>query len=141
MKSRIHLADLCPHCDANDCNIYNSSAEMRRVKMSKVKIMTDSNSGITQDQGRALGVEVVPMPFFIDETQYFEDISMSQKDFYQALLDDKVNVSTSQPSPEAVMEVWTKLLSEYDEIVHIPMSCRQRNWPTAVIPARKYMIY
>ena len=60
MKSRIHLADLCPHCDANDCNIYNSSAEMRRVKMSKVKIMTDSNSGITQDQGRALGVEVVP---------------------------------------------------------------------------------
>ena len=90
--------------------------------MSKVKIMTDSNSGITQDQGRALGVEVVPMPFFIDETQYFEDISMSQKDFYQALLDDKVNVSTSQPSPEAVMEVWTKLLSEYDEIVHIPMS-------------------
>ncbi len=90
--------------------------------MSKVKIMTDSNSGITQDQGRALGVEVVPMPFFIDGTQYFEDISMSQKDFYQALLDDKVNVSTSQPSPEAVMEVWTKLLSEYDEIVHIPMS-------------------
>lgn len=90
--------------------------------MSKVKIMTDSNSGITQHQGKELGVEVLPMPFFIDETQYFEDISMSQEDFYQALLDDKVNVSTSQPSPEAVMEVWTGLLSEYDEIVHIPMS-------------------
>lgn len=90
--------------------------------MSNVKIITDSNSGITQQQGKDLGVEVIPMPFFIDEKQYFEDISMSQEDFYQALLDDNVNVSTSQPSPEVIMDTWRKYLSEYDEIVHIPMS-------------------
>lgn len=90
--------------------------------MSKVKIVTDSNSGITQQQGRELGVEVLPMPFFINDTQYFEEISMSQEDFYKALLDDEAAVSTSQPSPEAVMDLWRGLLGEYDEIVHIPMS-------------------
>lgn len=90
--------------------------------MSRVKIVTDSNSGITQQQGRELGVEVLPMPFFINDTQYFEEISMSQEDFYKALLDDEAVVSTSQPSPEAVMDLWRGLLREYDEIVHIPMS-------------------
>lgn len=90
--------------------------------MSKVKIITDSNSGITQSQGKEMGIDVIPMPFFIDETPYLEDISMGQDDFYQALQDDKVNVSTSQPSPEDVMELWRKYLDEYDEIVHIPMS-------------------
>lgn len=90
--------------------------------MSKVKIITDSNSGITQEQGKEMGIEVIPMPFFIDETQFFENISMSQEDFYKALMDDKVEVSTSQPSPDTIMEIWRSSLEEYDEIVHIPMS-------------------
>ncbi len=90
--------------------------------MSRVKIITDSNSGITQRQGKEMGIEVVPMPFFINETQYLEDITMTQEDFYQALQDDRAEVSTSQPSPENIMEMWTRGLEEYDEIVHIPMS-------------------
>ncbi len=90
--------------------------------MSRVKIITDSNSGITQRQGEEMGIEVVPMPFFINETQYLEDITMTQEDFYRALQDDKAEVSTSQPSPETIMEIWTQGLKEYDEIVHIPMS-------------------
>ncbi len=90
--------------------------------MSRVKIITDSNSGITQRQGKEMGIEVVPMPFYINETQYLEDITMTQEDFYQALADDRAEVSTSQPSPETIMEMWTRGLEEYDEIVHIPMS-------------------
>ncbi|MCI8365271.1 MAG: DegV family protein [Eubacterium sp.] len=90
--------------------------------MSRVKIITDSNSGITQRQGKEMGVEVVPMPFYINETQYLEDITMTQEDFYRALADDRAEVSTSQPSPETIMEMWTRGLEEYDEIVHIPMS-------------------
>ncbi len=90
--------------------------------MSRVKIITDSNSGITQRQGEEMGIEVVPMPFFINETQYLEDITMTQEDFYRALADDTAEVSTSQPSPEAIMEMWAQGLKEYDEIVHIPMS-------------------
>ena len=62
------------------------------------------------------------MPFFINETQYLEDITMTQEDFYRALQDDRAEVSTSQPSPETIMEIWTQGLEEYDEIVHIPMS-------------------
>ncbi len=90
--------------------------------MSRVKIITDSNSGITQRQGEEMGIEVVPMPFFINEAQYLEDITMNQEDFYRALADDTAEVSTSQPSPETIMEMWAQGLEEYDEIVHIPMS-------------------
>lgn len=89
--------------------------------MAKIAIVTDSNSGITQEQAKELGISVIPMPFFIDEKQYLEDIDLTQDDFYKMLGDD-ANISTSQPSPETVMNLWDSLLKEYDEVVHIPMS-------------------
>ena len=90
--------------------------------MGKIAIVTDSNSGITQDEGRELGVFVLPMPFYINEVQHFEDIDMTQEEFYEALMDEKTEVSTSQPSPDTIMQTWRENLEEYDEIVHIPMS-------------------
>ena len=51
--------------------------------MGKVAILTDSNSGITQAQSKELGVKVIPMPFFIDGEQYFEDINFTQEEFYE----------------------------------------------------------
>ena len=89
--------------------------------MSRVAIVTDSNSGLTQKQGEELGVFVVPMPFMIEEEHYFEGINLSQEEFYEKLTSD-CNISTSQPSPEALMDLWKEVLAEYDEIVHIPMS-------------------
>ncbi len=83
--------------------------------------MTDSNSGITQEKGKELGVCVLPMPFFINEKLYFEDITLTQEEFYKYLEED-ADISTSQPSPGDVMERWDQLLEEYDEVVHIPMS-------------------
>lgn len=90
--------------------------------MSKVCIITDSNSGITQSESKELGIVVIPMPFYINEVQHFEDIDMTQKEFYEALMDEKTEVSTSQPSPDTIMQTWRENLEEYDEIVHIPMS-------------------
>lgn len=89
--------------------------------MSKVAIVTDSNSGITQKQGEELGIYVLPMPFFIDGELYLEDITLSQEQFYEKLGADS-EISTSQPSPGDVMDLWDKLLEDYDEIVCIPMS-------------------
>ncbi len=89
--------------------------------MSKIAIVTDSNSGITQGQAAELGISVIPMPFMIDGKTYFEEITLSRKEFYEKLAADAY-ISTSQPTPEAVMELWDKLLSENDEVVHIPMS-------------------
>ena len=89
--------------------------------MAKVAIVTDSNSGITQKEGKELGVFVLPMPFTIDNETYFEDINLSQEEFYEKLKGD-ANICTSQPSPDAVMKLWDDILKEYDEIVHIPMS-------------------
>lgn len=89
--------------------------------MSKVAIVTDSNSGIAQKRGEELGIYVLPMPFFIDGELYLEDITLSQEQFYEKLGADS-EISTSQPSPGDVMDLWDKLLVDYDEIVCIPMS-------------------
>lgn len=88
----------------------------------KIAIVTDSNSGITQSQAKDMGVYVVPMPVLINGEQYFEDLTLSQEQFYEKLNDDKTSVSTSQPSAFDVGELWTKLLKDYDKIIHIPMS-------------------
>ena len=89
--------------------------------MSKIAIVTDSNSGITQAEGARRGIHVLPMPFMIDEVTYYEDIDLTQEQFYEKLKSG-ANIATSQPSPDSVMSLWDKLLQEYDEIVHIPMS-------------------
>lgn len=89
--------------------------------MSKVAIITDSNSGITQSQAKEMGIFVLPMPFFINDETYFEDINLTQEQFYE-MLKEGADIHTSQPSPESVMQLWDKVLKDYDEIVHIPMS-------------------
>ena len=89
--------------------------------MSKTAIVTDSNSGITRDLGEKLGIHVLPMPFFINEKMYYEDINLSQEEFYTHLKNNS-SISTSMPSLSDVSDLWDTLLKDYEEIVHIPMS-------------------
>lgn len=89
--------------------------------MGNIAIVTDSNSGITRELGEQLGIYVLPMPFYINEKLYYEDISLSQKEFYGFLKED-ANISTSMPSLTDVTDLWDKLLKNYEAIVHIPMS-------------------
>lgn len=84
-------------------------------------IMTDSNSGILQSEAEDLGIFVVPMPFTINDEEYFEEITISQEEFYKFLAKD-ASVSTSQPSQTYLEETWTTLLKDYEEVVYIPMS-------------------
>ncbi|HJA42895.1 DegV family protein [Lachnoclostridium sp. An118] len=106
--------------------------------MRKVAVMTDSNSGITQKEARELGIRVVPMPFYIDGQLFYEDITLTQKEFYEKLSGD-ADISTSQPSPADVMEIWEELLDEYDEVVHIPMSSGlSTSCETAMMLARDF---
>ena len=89
--------------------------------MAKVAIITDSNSGITQAEAKRLGIRVIPMPFMINGKEYFEDINLTQDEFYE-LLYEGAQVTTSMPEPGSVMEVWEEALKENDEVVYIPMS-------------------
>ena len=59
------------------------------------------------------------MPFMIDEKTYYEDITLTQEQFYQRLKDNS-DISTSQPTPDSIMKLWDELLKEYDQIVHYP---------------------
>lgn len=89
--------------------------------MKKVAIVTDSNAGIHQDEAKALGIFVLPMPFTIDGKSYFEDINLTQDEFYEKLMNN-AEVFTSQPVVGDVSHLWNEVLKDYDEIVHIPMS-------------------
>lgn len=106
--------------------------------MSKVAILTDSNSGITQAAGKELGISVLPMPFFIDGEQYYEDINLTQEQFYKRLSED-ADISTSQPSVGELQDRFDELLKEYDEVVFIPMSSGlSGTWQTASMIAEEY---
>ena len=87
----------------------------------KVAIMTDTNSGITVEEGKKLGIYVIPMPVLIDGSTYYEGVDLSHEEFYRFMLEGR-SVSTSQPSPGDVLEMWDKILEQYEELVYIPMS-------------------
>ena len=89
--------------------------------MKKVAIITDSNGGLTEEEAKALGVTVLPMPVYVDKKLYFEGVDLDQDKFFE-LLPGATEVRTSQPSPAAVTELWDEILKTYDEAVHIPMS-------------------
>lgn len=87
----------------------------------KVAIITDSNSGVSNDEAHSLGINVVPMPFYVNEKLYHENITINQDEFFK-MLEQDLEISTSQPTPGDILELWNSLLKEYDEIIHIPMS-------------------
>lgn len=90
--------------------------------MNRVAIVTDSNSGISQNEASNIdNLFVIPMPFMIDDEEYFEDINLSQDGFYEKLAKD-CDISTSQPALGSVIEIWDSALKNFDEVVHIPMS-------------------
>ena len=89
--------------------------------MKKIGIVTDSHSGIKQEEAKRLGIKVLPMPFFIEEECYYEDVTLSRDDFFEKLKSG-VNVTTSQPSPEEVMKIWDEALREFEQILYIPIS-------------------
>lgn len=106
--------------------------------MGKVAIVTDSNSGINQEQAKELGIYVIPMPFRIDGEDYFEDINLTQEAFYEKLTEG-ADISTSMPSPGSVTDLWDELLKEYDEVVYIPMSSGlSSSCQTAIMLAEDY---
>ena len=87
----------------------------------KIAAATDSNSGITQDQAKQLGVHVLPMPFIIDGQLYYEGVDLTHEEFFRRM-EEGADITTSQPSPGEVTDFWDKLLEEYDAVVYIPMS-------------------
>ena len=89
--------------------------------MSKIAVLTDSNSGIMQSEAEALGVSIIPMPFFINNETFYENVDLTQEQFYAKLVEG-VDISTSMPSVGSVTDTWDNLLKEYDEVVYIPMS-------------------
>jgi len=111
---------------------------MEYKTVSKIAFVTDSNSGITQEQADELGIFVVPMPFTINGKEYFEGINLTTEEFYK-MLENEAEIFTSQPTPETIMKMWEDILEDYDEIVHIPMSSGlSSSCSTAKVLAEEY---
>lgn len=106
--------------------------------MSKVAIVTDSNSGISQEMAKEIGVSVLPMPFFVGDRTLYEDIDLTQEEFYQ-MLSESTDISTSMPLVGTLTDLWDELLKDHDEILHIPMSSAlSGSCETAMMIARDY---
>lgn len=106
--------------------------------MERIAVVTDSNSGITAEEADSWGITVIPMPFLIEGKMYYENITLTQEQFYDKL-SENVDISTSQPSPEDVTKTWDDLLTQVDSIVHIPMSSGlSGSCQTAVMLAQDY---
>ena len=106
--------------------------------MSKVAIVTDSKSGIRQEEGKKLGIYVLPMPFTIDGETFYEDINLTHSEFFDKLMSG-AEVFTSQPLVGDVSKLWDDVLKEYDEIVYIPMSSGlSGSCQTAIMLANEY---
>ncbi|MCM1149816.1 MAG: DegV family protein [Butyricicoccus sp.] len=89
--------------------------------MSKIAIVTDTNSSMTQEEADSLGVYLLPMPFIVNEVDYFEGVSCSYEHFFEMLANGD-DVSSSQPSPQSIISLWEEALKQHDYVVHIPMS-------------------
>ena len=106
--------------------------------MSRVAVVSDSNSGIAQQEAKELGVYILAMPFFVNNETFYEDVDLTQEEFYNRLKEG-CEISTSMPSIASVTELWDELLKEYDEIVHIPMSSGlSSSYETAAMLALDY---
>ena len=107
--------------------------------MSKTAVLTDSNSGITQSEAEKMGVYVIPMPFYIDNQLYYEDIDLTQEQFFEKLRNPDVKITTSMPLVGDLVSKWDELLETYDDIVYIPMSSGlSSSCETAVMLSKDY---
>ncbi len=88
----------------------------------KTAVVTDTNSGITVEEGQKAGIYVLPMPVIIEETSCLEGVDITHSQLYDAMQADR-ELSSSQPSPGDIMNLWDLVLKDgYDELVYIPMS-------------------
>lgn len=107
--------------------------------MIKTAIITDSNSGITMEEAKQLGIYVVPMPFYMNDEVFYEGIDLTHEQFYEKMADDGIDIKTSMPAVGTVADLWDKVLEEYDEIVYIPMSSGlSSSYQTAAMIAEDY---
>lgn len=104
-----------------DYNVTKLEGNKGRKRMKKIAVATDGNSGITPNQANILGIEILPMPFYLNEKLFYENINLTQEEFYLKMEADP-NVSTSPPSEEALLKLWNKVLKKSDELVYLPTS-------------------
>ena len=92
--------------------------------MKKIGIVTDSHSSISQEEAKRLGIKVLPMPFYMGEECFYENVTLSREDFFEKLKSG-INVTTSQPAPGEVMKIWDEALEEFEQILYMPISKRR----------------
>ena len=105
--------------------------------MKPVGIITDSHSSISQAEAEKLGIRVLPMPFYIDGECYYEGINLTREEFFSKL-ESGSKITTSQPGPADVYDIWDKALEEYEKVLYMPLSSGlSGSYATAVAMAQE----
>ena len=107
------------------------------MKTNKVIVITDSSAGFSSSELKE-NLAIVPMPFMIDDEEFYEGVNLTKPHFYESLKSDK-KISTSQPSPGDITSIWDEQLKKYDEIVYIPLSSSlSMSYQTALMLSSDY---
>ena len=90
----------------------------------KLAIVTDSVSDISPKIAKELNIKVVPLTVIFGTEQFLDGIELSNAEFFKKLETDPNHPSTSQPSPEAFVKTYEKLLKEGYEILSVHVSAK-----------------
>lgn len=87
-----------------------------------VRVVTDTGSHLSPALRRQFNIDVVPLVLMFGTRTFHDEVDMSNEQFYQRLMQEKVHPTTSAPAPAEFIQVWRPLLDAGEEIVsiHLP---------------------
>ena len=93
----------------------------------KIGIVVDNTSEIKNfvEYQKKHNIKIVYTPMFIDEEAFTEDM-FSQKEFFEMIDNSKSFPTTSQPSPQSVLDVYQELKSymlDVDVVDNVAFFC------------------
>jgi len=88
----------------------------------KTVIITDSTCDIANDILRQLDVEVVPLSVNFGDKSYLDGADLTKAEFFEMLSESSENPTTSQPAPEAFLNLFEKHKEQGNEVVFIGLS-------------------
>ena len=88
----------------------------------KVAVVTDSTSSLTPAMGEQYGLHVVPEYVMFGDQTYYDGVNLDAETFYRLLQNSLKLPTTSQPTVQDFVKLYTTLSEEAEAIVSIHIS-------------------
>src|SRR4051794_31458824 len=79
-----------------------------------IKIITDSSADLPLELIKKYDIEMVPLTVSIGGQDFLEKVNLTPKEFFSKMLSSTILPKTSQPSPAAFAEAFSKYSNDTD---------------------------